>query len=295
MIQRFWPYLVLILLGAGWGASIPLTKIAVSTGHQEFGLIFWQLAIMSVLLSVVVVLRGKPVQIGLPSIRLFAIVALVGTVLPNTASYTAAVHLPAAFMAILIATVAMWAFPIAIAMGQDRFSWKRLSGLIIGLIAVVLLVAPSASFPDRSVLWFVPIALIAPFFYGIEGNYISKFGTLHHGPIETLLGASVVGWVIVTPAAIVTGQVFNPLANFGAAELALLATSLIHAIVYTSYVWLVGRVGSVFAAQVSYMVTIFGVCWSILFLGEEQSRYLWASLVCMMAGMSLVQTRSKDT
>ena len=294
MIQRFWPYAVLILLGAGWGASIPLTKIAVSTGHQEFGLIFWQLAIMSILLSAVVVLRGIRVRIGPPSLRLFAIIALVGTVLPNTASYTAAVHLPAAFMAILIATVAMWAFPIAIAMGQDRFSWKRLSGLGLGFAAVILLVAPSASFPDRSVLWFVPIALIAPFFYGIEGNYISKFGTLHHGPIETLLGASVMGWIVVTPAAVMTGQGFNPLANFDAAEMALFANSLIHAVVYTSYVWLVGRVGSVFAAQVSYMVTIFGVCWSILFLGEQQSPYLWASLACMIAGMSLVQTRSKD-
>lgn len=32
---------ILLLLGAGWGLTQPLAKIAVSTGHGHFGLIFW--------------------------------------------------------------------------------------------------------------------------------------------------------------------------------------------------------------------------------------------------------------
>ena len=35
----------LILFGAGWGLSQPLAKIAVSTGYEPLGLIFWQLVI----------------------------------------------------------------------------------------------------------------------------------------------------------------------------------------------------------------------------------------------------------
>lgn len=36
---------VLLTLGIGWGSTQSLGKIAVSTGHGFFGLIFWQLVI----------------------------------------------------------------------------------------------------------------------------------------------------------------------------------------------------------------------------------------------------------
>ncbi|NCW07353.1 MAG: EamA/RhaT family transporter, partial [Rhodobacterales bacterium] len=37
-----WPYLVLIILGFGWGLTIPLTVISVKTGFGHLGIIFWQ-------------------------------------------------------------------------------------------------------------------------------------------------------------------------------------------------------------------------------------------------------------
>jgi drug/metabolite transporter (DMT)-like permease len=44
---------LLVVLGAGWGITQPLTKLAVSTGHGHFGLIFWQLVIGAVLMAVI--------------------------------------------------------------------------------------------------------------------------------------------------------------------------------------------------------------------------------------------------
>ena len=46
-----WPYIVLILLGCGWGLTIPLTVIAVKTGLGHLGIIFWQFFIVMVLFS----------------------------------------------------------------------------------------------------------------------------------------------------------------------------------------------------------------------------------------------------
>ena len=53
------PYLVLILMGAAWGLSIPLTKITVSTGYGQFGLIFWQFVIAVIVLGFVSIARRK--------------------------------------------------------------------------------------------------------------------------------------------------------------------------------------------------------------------------------------------
>ena len=59
MSARLLPYAALMLFGIGWGASIPLSKIAVSAGHMPLGLIFWQFVIGVVLLGAMIVARGS--------------------------------------------------------------------------------------------------------------------------------------------------------------------------------------------------------------------------------------------
>lgn len=38
-------YGILLAMGAGWGFTVPLSRIAVSSGYGEYGLVFWQLVI----------------------------------------------------------------------------------------------------------------------------------------------------------------------------------------------------------------------------------------------------------
>ena len=67
-----------------------------------------------------------------------------------------------------------------------------------------------------------------------------------------------------------SGQWINPLTTFGIPEIALAGAATLHALTYAAYVWMVGRAGAVFAAQVSYLVTGFGVFWAMLALGERK-------------------------
>jgi drug/metabolite transporter (DMT)-like permease len=105
---------MLIVLGAAWGMTMPLTKIAVSTGYKHFGLLFWQMAIGVVVMSAIALLRGTRLPLGMPQVRIYVLIALIGSVLPNTASYQAAVHLPSGVMSILLSMIPIWAFPIAL-------------------------------------------------------------------------------------------------------------------------------------------------------------------------------------
>ena len=294
MSRNLGPMFALLIMGAGWGITSPLSKIAVSTGHQPLGLVFWQMLIGAVLLGAIVFVRGGRLALGRRQITLYLAIAFLGTILPNAASYRAAAHLPAGVMSIVIAMVPMFAFPIALALGQDRFSIARVVGLGLGLGGVALLVGPEASLPDRAMVAFIPLALIAPFFYGLEGNFVGKFGTAGLDPIEVLFGASVFGAVLSFPLALGFGHWLNPLGGFGAPESALVLSSIVHALVYAGYVWLVGRAGAVFAAQVSYLVTIFGVGWAMLILDEAYSGYIWGALGLMLLGMFLVQPRDRE-
>lgn len=283
----------LALLGAAWGATQPLTKIAVSGEYRQFGLIFWQVAISSLILGVVCLVRKTPLPLTPAAIWVYVVIALIGTVLPNGASYQAMVYLPAGIVSILLSLIPMIAFPIALVLGNETFRPRRLLGLTLGMIAVLLIALPDASLPDRAMLAFIPLALVAPLFYAFEGNYVARWGTAGLDPFQVMFGASLVGVLITLPLAVGLGQVVDLRTAWGAPEFALLTSSVIHAVTYTAYVWLIGRAGAVFAVQVSYPVTAFGLIWSMLLLGERYSLWVWAAFVVMVVGLSLVQPRPR--
>ena len=106
-----------------------------------------------------------------------------------------------------------------------------------------------------------------------------------------MLGSSLVGLVVITPFALGSGQWIAPAWPLPVPQLALVVSSVVHVLVYATYVWLVGRAGAVFAAQVSYLVTGFGLLWSWIILGEGYAATLWLALAAMFAGMYLVQPR----
>jgi drug/metabolite transporter (DMT)-like permease len=286
---------ILIVLGAGWGFTSPLSKIAVSTGYGSFGLVFWQLVIGAVLLGVIQLVRGRGViPFGPAALKTYVIIALIGTVIPNSASFHAYIHLPAGVMSVLLSTIPMLAFPVALALGVERFVLLRLVGLCLGFLGVSLLVFPEASLPDPAMLAWIPLALVAPLCYAFEGNYVARWGTAGLDGIEVLYGASFVGALITLPLALGSGQFITPTAPFTAADWALVASSVVHALVYATYVWLVGRAGAVFSVQVSYLVTGFGVIWALLILGETYSPWFWAAMSLILLGVFLVQPRRRD-
>lgn len=283
----------LLAMGAGWGLTQPLTKVAVSEGYLPLGLIFWQLVIGALGMGIFRLATGKPIALPRRHWAFFLMIALLGTVIPNSFSYRAAAYLPAGVMSVVISLVPIFAFPIALMLGIDRFGWLRLFGLLAGLGGVIILAGPD-TLPDASMVWWLPVAMVAPLCYGLEGNIVSKWGMHGLGPGHVLFGASVMGALVALPLAIGSGQFIDPRTDWNAPEFALVGSALIHIVVYTAYVWLVNRAGSVFAAQVSYVVTGTGVLWAMLLLGERYSMWVWAALALIVAGMFLVQPRTQD-
>ena len=290
---------ILLTLGAGWGLTQSLSKISVSTGFGPFGLLFWQALIGAVLLGGIAVMRGARVPLTREALGLCILIAFLGTVIPNSIAYAAYRHLPQGVMSIIISTVPMIAFPVALAIRAERFNTVRFGGLVLGLIGIVMIAsAPiggtgglDAATTGATRLW-VMIALLGPLCYALEGNIIGKWGTAGLDPIVLMCGASAVGAAIALPLAIGTGQWIDPVRGYGAPEYALVVSSVIHALMYAGYVWLVGRAGAVFASQTAYLVTGSGVLWAMLLLGERFPPLVWLALAVMFAGIFLVQPRT---
>lgn len=292
--DKLWLVAVLLACAMGWGISIPMGKIAVSEDYRHIGIIFWQFVLGAVVLGAINRVMGRGLPTDPRALRFYLIIALIGTLLPNTASYTAAIHLPGGILALCIATVPMLAFPIALAWGNDRFSLPRLFGLTLGLAAIAMIMLPETSLPDPAMLAWVPVGLIAPAFYAFEGNYVARHQPEALDAVQVLLGASLVGIVISLPLALVSGEWISPLPPYGLPDLAVVIASVAHALSYAGYVWLVGRGGPVFAVQISYLVTGFSVGWSWFLLGETYSPWVWGAFALMLMGVALVQPRTKE-
>jgi drug/metabolite transporter (DMT)-like permease len=284
--------LVLIACGLAWGSTQTLGKLAVSTGHRHFGLLFWQFVIGALLLGTLLTLRRSWPVLTRARLGFGLVIALIGTIIPGTTFFLAVAHLPAGIMSILISTVPMLSFPIALALGMDRFSALRLTGLLCGLAGVALIAGPGATaLPAGTDPVWLAVAMVGPLFYAIEGNYVARFGTAGMDGLQAMTLASAIGAVLTLPLALGSGQFIDPFRPWGTAEWALIGSSAVHAVAYATYVWLAAHAGAVFASQTSYIVTGTGVFWAMGVLGERLSPYAWIALVLILGGLALVRPR----
>ena len=294
-LPRWVLFACLFTFGVVWGCTIPLTKIAVETGHHPIGLIFWQLVVAVVLLSPVAMVRRSQLPLNTRHMKFFLVVALCGTIVPNTFSFLASFHLPGGVMALAIATVPVFSLVFAVLLRIERLEPRRLFGVLCGALAISLLIIPEASLPDPAKWLFVFVALIAPIAYGLEGNYLALSNPPATGPVATLLGASLLGAIICVPLIVATGGFINPLKiGMGRSEWALFASSSLHVVAYLGYIWLVARAGPVFTSQIAYIVTPAGVVLSAVFLDENHSPWLWSSLALMLMALALVQPKRSE-
>lgn len=283
---------ILALIGIGWGSTQPLGKIAASTGHQPFGLIFWQLAVCVAVLGFLTVVRGKGLPLTRKALEFYVVVAFLGTLIPNYTFYLSVARLPSGIMSIIIATIPLIAFPMAMALGMDRFSMRRAIGILLGLSGVLLIALPKTSLPDRAMLAVLPIALIGPLFYAMENTYVAARGTGEMDAIQAMFGSSLVGLILCVPVMLALGHWFAMPLPPGRAEWALIGSSALHALLYASFVWLAARAGAVFASQSAYLTTVSGIVWAMVLLGERFSLWVWAAAVLMICGLALVQPRA---
>lgn len=281
-------FCALIAIGSAWGLTVPLAKIAVSTGHEELGLIFWEVVFMLIYLGVISAVTRNIPKITKDHMIIFIAIAFLGTLLPTTLTYIVLGQIPAGVYSITISLVPMFAVPVAIFLNLETFSVKRVVGIVLGLCAIIVLIGPSTALPDPAKIGFVLLACLAAFFYSLENNFVGKFTLRGLTPVQALFGSSVVALILISPLAFGSGQWFSLYRPWGPPEWALLAMSILHGFAYTGYVWLVGRAGPVFTAQVAYIVTLSAVLWSMLVLGESYTTSFWIALSLMVAGLFLV-------
>lgn len=282
----------MLFMGILWGVSFSVAKIAINAGGTPMGVAFWQAVIASVLLLTYTLLRRRPMSLGREQLRFYNVVGLLGIAIPGVCFYLATPHLPAGILAITVTLVPILTYCLALSLRLEQISWRRVTGIIFGACAILMLVAPESSLPSRSAVQWLLLACVSPLCLAAQNILLARWHIAGLGPIRTACGMNLAAAVILLPVTAVNGDLFLPEFPFGTIEWGVVGLALIATIAYTMFVMTIDRAGPLFASQVGYVVTLAGVFWGMFLFGESHSAWVWVSLVTMLAGLALVSPRT---
>lgn len=279
---------MLLGIGAVWGLSFTLTKIVVGAGAVPQVLVFWQAAVgAAVLMALGFRPRGDRAHLVF-----YAVSGLIGSALPSWLVATAAQSLGAGVIALAMATAPLLCHAMVTALRIERFSLRRLAGLVLGLGAVALIAAPGGNGGGEGAvpLWALLLAVGAAASYAAEDVYIAVARPPAGGPFALLSGMLLAASLYLAPG-FVTGGAGLPLPADAPPEPWIALSLMIcgNLLAYGGFVALVTRTGPLFASQVSYVVVAAGVAWGMAVLGERHAGGFWIALALMLAGLALAR------
>lgn len=284
-------FLILIILGLGWGLSFTLGKIAITAGGTPIGLTFWQSLFSGLILLAYVFFRHGKIIIPKIMFLPIIIITFLSVVIPNIIFYACIEHLDAGVLSISVSVIPLFTYLIAMGLRMDRFKIRRVLGLITGFCALLILILPENSLPDKRDIPWVLLALNCALCYALENIYIDRLALQNFGPIRLVCAVSFVSAIITFLLSLLMDQFFILQPTNLYLFISTLGLGFISATAYSIFIYLIGRAGSVFSSQVGYLVTFFGVVWGIIILGESHSAFVWLSLAMIMLGIFLVQPK----
>ena len=284
-------FLILIILGLGWGLSFTLGKIAITAGGTPIGLTFWQSLFSGLILLAYVFFRHGKIIIPKIMFLPIVIITFLSVVIPNIIFYACIEHLDAGVLSISVSVIPLFTYLIAMGLRMDRFKIRRVLGLITGFCALLILILPENSLPDKRDIPWVLLALNCALCYALENIYIDRLALQNFGPIRLVCAVSFVSAIITFLLSLLMDQFFILQPTNLYLFISTLGLGFISATAYSIFIYLIGRAGSVFSSQVGYLVTFFGVVWGIIILGESHSVFVWLSLAMIMLGIFLVQPK----
>ena len=269
----------LISLAAIWGASFLFNRIA-APALGPIVTAELRTLIAGIALAVYFAVSGFDPQwrrFG----RHYFVVGILTSALPFVLWAYAALSLTAGLMSVINATSPMWGAVCAAVFLGERLTARRTVGLAIGIVGVVLVTGPEATFTLAPVV----AALCAALSYGLAGAYMKRKAA--DVPSRGMaVGTQLVAGFILIP--------LIPLWPPAAAPTPLIAGSMLAlglvcgAIAYLLYFRLIADIGPTGALTVTYLIPVFGVLWGALFLGETISLPMLAGAALVLLGTVFV-------
>ena len=290
--RQLLPYFLILIAGLIWGATFSLILIAARGGVHPLTLTAWQV-VLTALLYLLLCLVCRIPFFQIRNLRHYLVLTVVGITVPTGLYYYAAPNLSAGILSITVSTVPLLTYGLMLVMRLESLIFKRVLGIVLGMVAILLLVLPEQSVDGAGATFWILVVLISAFLYTIENVYIGEAVKPDVDIRELLCGANLLSAFILMGFVTVAGIDVPIDWLFTIEGLALAGTALGSGIAYALFFYTIKLSGPVFASQCAYIVTISGVLWGIVIFAEQHSLWVWSSVVVMISGLVLVTPKEK--
>jgi drug/metabolite transporter (DMT)-like permease len=280
---------LLAALSVLWGGSFFFNGVVLRE-LPPFTLVLLRVALAAAILMPVLYVQGLPLPKGWAGWQPFFLVALFNNVLPFSLIVTGQTHIPSGLASILNATTPLFTVMVMAAAGEEKLYFRRVAGVIVGLIGVIILRGSGVGFESGQGLGIL-LCLAAALSYGISA-LIARRSLADSPPLATatfqlmassLMMAFVAGiferpWQLPVPGAVTWLAVFG---------LAALSTAL----AYIVFFRVLRRSGATNVMLVTLLVPVTAILLGSLVLGEHISSREIAGALVIGSALLLIDGR----
>src|SRR6185369_5281031 len=153
--------IALLGMGLGWSGSYTLAKIGTMQGGPPAGIAIWEGLGSGLMLLLVCAWTRKWPRLDFSHLIYYTINGLIGLALPSVMLLYCAPHLPVSITTLLIPLAPVVTYLIVLALRVEYFVALRALGVLLGFAGVLMIVLPEGGLPDRSMVGWVMIGLLA--------------------------------------------------------------------------------------------------------------------------------------
>jgi drug/metabolite transporter (DMT)-like permease len=279
--------LLLLALGAAWGAVYPLTSVALDELPPS-AVIFVRTGLSALMLVPLVIRRGTLAAVRANPVPV-VVAALLQATIPLVLLTTGQQHVSAGLAGILVASQPVWVAALVIVIDR-AIHIRQLLGVLTGLAGVSLIFLRDVGIAGTSG-WGAAALLAAAIFFAAGAVWIER-RIPEVPPAATAATAMTISALALAP--------FAATASLRVPSVPTLVWLLVLGLVATGgalvlFYWLIQRVGAVRANLAGYLAPGFAVIYGVTFLGERASSAAIAGLGLIIVGSAFAANAGKQS
>lgn len=286
------PHFALLAVQFFFGSAAVLGKVALQV-FPSYAIVGFRVVSAALAFYILQRIRGSLALEKTKDYFYFALFALFGVVLNQLFFFKGLSLTTATNTSLFAVMIPIFAFTISALIGNDRFSWRKIVGIVLAACGVIYLVDPSkASFSSATTQGDILVILNSLSY----GTYIaiSKRQISHYGALRSLVWLFLFASIVIAPIGAVSLRTVDLGAVSASAWAAVAAIVLFPTILaYFWNAWALARVEPSIVAVYTYLQPLIGTCLAIFLLGEQWSSRIFLAMLLIFIGVFLVTRNRK--
>ncbi|ODN41895.1 DMT family transporter [Piscirickettsia litoralis] len=277
--------LLLLLLGVLWGSGYSIAKVAMTHGVPPLGYAFWQTLGPAIVLFFIALYRQERAAKLKSAWRYYLFCGAFGIALPNTVMYFTAPHVSSGLLAVIINTVALFAYPLACIVRQEKASLVRSVAVMVGVVGIMFILQPKWHWFGNSVPIWLTFALLAPFSFAICAVFASRYRPKQQDSVLLAAGMMLFASLLLTPFMLYNHSFYSLLPPWHVGDAMIIIEIILSSIGYVIFFELLKVAGPVYYSLVSGVVAITGLIWGKLLFAESLTWHNGIAVILIVAAV----------